>query len=233
VASLRRNNMALTLDLSLAGFGLQNLSLAVPGPTPPESPSNPVSTARPRGDLPMSPTPMHWTAAAAAAAAATDGGALRLAMPGAGQTQPELGLEPEPQSRWEVESNSSQSIVTFGSCPSTAPTLSDLPLTPIPELLHTPTRRTTPIIIDAPNTTTHPLPRPSSRTHAVHFVEQQHLASKLPSPLDNEPILALLAQAENDIGTIKIVRLPRHIAMDRMSLTTSLFSPVSLPHTHP
>jgi hypothetical protein len=45
--------------------------------------------------------------------------------------------------------------------------------------------------------------------------------------------LALLAQAENDIGTIKNVRLPRHIAMDRMSLTTSLFSPVSLPHTHP
>ena len=213
--------MALTLDLSLAGFGLKNLSLAVPGPTPPESPSNPVSTARPRGDLPASPTPMHWTAAAG------------LTMPGASQTQPELGLEPEPQSRWEVESNSSQSIVTFGSCPSTAPTLSDLPLTPIPELLHTPTRRTTPIIIDAPNTTTHPLPRPSSRTHAVHFVEQQHLASKLPSPLDNEPILALLAQAENDIGTIKIVRLPRHIAMDRMSLTTSLFSPVSLPHTHP
>ncbi len=223
--------MALTLDLSLAGFGLQNLSLAVPGPTLPESPSNPVSTARPRGDLPMSPTPMHWTAAAAAAA--TDGGALRLAMPGAGQTQPELGLEPEPQSRWEVETNSSQSIITFGSCPSTAPTLSDLPLTPIPELLHTPTRRTTPIIIDAPNTTTHPLLRPSSRTHAVHFVEQQHLASELPSPLDNEPILALLAQAENDIGTIKNVRLPRHIAMDRMSLTTSLFSPVSLPHTHP
>ncbi len=116
MASLRRNNMALTLDLSLAGFGLQNLSLAVPGPTLPESPSNPVSTARPRGDLPMSPTPMHWTAAAAAAA--TDGGALRLAMPGAGQTQPELGLEPEPQSRWEVETNSSQSIITFGSCPS-------------------------------------------------------------------------------------------------------------------
>jgi len=91
--------------------------------------------------------------------------------------------------RWEAETNSSQSIVTFGSCPSTAPPLSDLPLTPIPELLHTPTplkRTTTPIAGPSPIKTA--------------------LASTIPSPLDREPILAQLAQGENDIGIIKNVR---------------------------
>jgi hypothetical protein len=36
--------------------------------------------------------------------------------------------------------------------------------------------------------------------------KQQYLASNIPSPLDSEPILAQLAQGENDIGTIKNVR---------------------------
>ncbi|KAI0253699.1 hypothetical protein BJV78DRAFT_1191352 [Lactifluus subvellereus] len=91
--------------------------------------------------------------------------------------------------RWEVKSNSSQSVVTLGSCPSTAPPLSDLPLTPIPELLHTPTSVARPSL-------------PSSRASAQP-AEQQHLLALLPSPLDSGPILAQLAVGEKDTSTIR------------------------------
>ena len=129
------------------GLQQEHASSSVPGPTPPQLPSNPAPAAHPRDDLPMSP--VHWTTTAA------DGGTLGLAMPCASQTQPKLELEPEPQSHWEVETNSSLSTMMFGSRPSTAPALSNLLLMPIPKLLHTPTKRTMSIIIDAPNTTTH------------------------------------------------------------------------------
>jgi hypothetical protein len=99
--------------------------------------------------------------------------------------------------RWEVKSNSSQSVASFGSCPSTAPPLSDLPLTPIPELLHTPTKRRTRISAGAPTTS----PSPAQPAEL-----QQHL-SVLPSPLDSGPILDQLAQGEKDISTIQNVRV--------------------------
>jgi len=118
--------------------------------------------------------------------------------------------EPDPSDRekldrWEAETNSSQSIMTFGSCPSTAPPLSDLPLTPIPELLHTPTppKKTTPVSNILPRA--HP-PHHITNAHSVEQ-QQQHLTSnKIPSPLDSGPILAQLAQGENEIGSIKNVR---------------------------
>ena len=183
VANLKRDRMALKLDLSLDGLGFQNLSLSVPDPRPQASPSHLVTVPH---DDPQVP-PMRWTPVAA------DDEALAEQVPDP--------IEPEPQSGWEVESNSSQSIMTFGSCPSTAPPLSDLPLTPIPELLHTPTKLSMSF-----TGTPHMAPvHPSSRTHVV---DQQHLASKLPTPLDNEPILAQLAQGENDIGSIRNVRRP-------------------------
>jgi hypothetical protein len=171
--------MALKLDLSLDldGLGLKNLSLSVPDPR------------SPGGSPPSHTTP-----------------------------DPADHVQDE---RWETETNSSQSIVTFGSCPSIAPPLSDLPLTPIPELLHTPTplnRTTMPIagrspIKTAPVSNIHP----RAYTHATAYAhsgkqqqqkqqQQKHLASTIPSPLDREPILAQLAQGENDIGIIKNVR---------------------------
>jgi len=91
--------------------------------------------------------------------------------------------------------------MTFGSCPSTAPPLSDLPLTPIPELLHTPTRRTMSITSTLAHNTTPA--HPSSRKQAAYSAKKRPPASRLPSLLDNELILAQLAQGENDIGTIK------------------------------
>lgn len=185
VAKLRRDRMALKLDLSLDGLGLQNLSLSAPDPRPPASPSH-LATA-PCNDTQV--PPMRWTPIVS--------------------DDDEQGpdpIEPKPQGGWEVESNSSQSIMTFGSCPSTAPPLSDLPLTPIPELLHTPTRRTMSITSTlAPNTTP---AHPSSHKQAAYSARRQHLASRLPSLLDNEPVLAQLAQGENDIDTIKYVRVP-------------------------
>ena len=104
--------------------------------------------------------------------------------------------------RWECKSNSSQSVVTVGSCPSTAPPLSDLPLTPIPELLHTPTKRSTPII-GMPN----PLELPSLHASAQP-AEQRHLLAQLPSPLDSAPILDQLTVGRKDIGTMQSVRAP-------------------------
>jgi hypothetical protein len=124
VANLKRGRMALKLDLSLDGLGLNDLSLSVPDSRSPESP------------------PSHPVA---------DG-----------------PVEPE---RWEAESNCSQSIMTFGSCPSTAPPLSDLPLTPIPELLHTPTppkRMATPNKT-SPVSNNHPHAHPR---HRLHFLRQ-------------------------------------------------------------
>ena len=123
--------------------------------------------------------------------------------------------------RWEAETDCSQSIVTIGSCPSTAPPLSDLPLTPIPELLHTPTPpklTTTPIAGPRPKMTPVSNIYPRAYTHATaypHTVkqqqqQQQHLASRIPSPLDSEPILAQLVQGEIDIGIIKNVRYFTH-----------------------
>ena len=180
VAKLRRDHMALKLDLSLDGLGFQNLSLSTPDPRPPASPSH-LATA-PCNDPQAPPMRRRWT--------------------------PRVSDDDQqgPDPGWEVESNSSQSIMTFGSCPSTAPPLSDLPLTPIPELLHTPTRRTMSITSTlAPNTTP---AHPPSRKQAAYSTKKQHLASRLPSLLDNEPILAQLAQGETDIGTIQYVRIP-------------------------
>jgi hypothetical protein len=172
--------MALQLNLSLDGLGLQNLSLSVP--RPPTAPSAAAATAVPDID------PIE-----------------------AEETEPQGGGD---ERDWDdAESNSSQSIMTFGSSPSTASplNLSDLPLTPIPELLHTPTTYSMPI----PGL---PLPkrRPSSRAAAAGYPyaypvererEQRHSVSELPTPLDNEPILAQLMQGRDDATTIQYVRV--------------------------
>jgi hypothetical protein len=117
---------------------------------------------------------------------------------------PPMAAEPDPAEfdlvargtewRWEVKSNSSQSVASLGSRPSTAPPLSDLPLTPIPELLHTPTTKRRTHFAGAP---TSPAQQPA---------ELQQLAI-LPSPLDSGPILDQLAQGEKDISTIQNVRV--------------------------
>jgi hypothetical protein len=111
---------------------------------------------------------------------------------------------PEDEGSSEVDSSCSRSIESLGSCPSTAPTLSDLPLTPIPELLRTPTRHST-LFADA---ATMPEP-PFSHTPAYPGEKQPHLVSRLPAPLDHGPIVAQLVQGENDIRTIQTVRVLR------------------------
>jgi hypothetical protein len=182
---MRQDKMRLKLDLSLDGFALQNLSLSVPNPAGSPSRPGPASVVWP---IPA----QHGTPAAAAGAAAA---------------------EPDPEEefdivargsewRWEVKSHTSQSVVTLGSCPSTAPSLSDLPLTPIPELLQTPTKRSTPT-----STGCAPISpeRPSLRA-SVQSAASRHLSARLPSPLDSGPILTQLAQGERDIGTINNVR---------------------------
>jgi hypothetical protein len=187
--------MALKLDLSLDGLDLQTLSLSMPEPGPSGSPSRPDMSSY---DFPR--PPMRWTTTSAAILADS------------GRLDPVNTNQPEPQSGWDTETNSSQSIMSFGSCPSTAPPLSDLPLTPIPELLHTPTKRTMQVNVNAPGaspnmaTPAHSIPR----TDAARSVDrqQQHLASKLPSPLDNEPIVVQLAQGESDVGVIRNVCFP-------------------------
>ncbi|KAF8267487.1 hypothetical protein EI94DRAFT_1730452 [Lactarius quietus] len=95
---------------------------------------------------------------------------------------------------WEASSESSQSVVSVGSSPSTAPPLSDLPLTPIPELLHTPTGHTMP--------GTGVPERPSPRASAF-LSERRHPQSKIPGPLDSGTILEELAQGEGNVGTIR------------------------------
>ena len=93
--------------------------------------------------------------------------------------------------RWEASSESSQSVVSVGSSPSTAPPLSDLPLTPIPELLHTPTGHSG---------------VPSPRASAF-LSERRHPQSRIPGPLDSSPILEELAQGERNGNTIRSVRI--------------------------
>ena len=89
--------MALKLaDLSLDGLSFQNLSLSAPYPQPPASLSHLVTIPC---DDPQVP-PMRWTPIAA------DHDALAEQGPDP--------IEPEPQGGWEVESNSLQSIMTFG-----------------------------------------------------------------------------------------------------------------------
>ena len=155
--------MALTLDLSLDGLGLQNLSLTVP----PHFSSNQATAPDLRQE--------------------------------SAQLWEPLVLE-ERADRWEAASDSSQSVVTVGSCPSTAPPLSDLPLTPIPELLHTPTRHSM-------SATGAGVPeRPSPRAFAF-LSERQHPQSKLPGPLDSGPILEELAYGEGNVLTIRSVRI--------------------------
>lgn len=158
VANLQQDRMALTLDLSLDGLGLHNLSLSVPSHF--SMSSNQVTATDIRQE--------SWG----------------------------LPVAAERADHWEVASESSQSVVTFGSCPSTAPPLSDLPLTPIPELLHTPTNHSMP-------TTGAGVPeRPSSRTSAF-LSERQHPRSKLPGPLDSGPILEQLAHGESNVSAIR------------------------------
>jgi hypothetical protein len=121
--------------------------------------------------------------------------------------------------RWEVKSNSSQSVASLGSCPSTAPTLSDLPLTPIPELLRTPTKRKT-RIAGAP--TTSPPAQPADFLHL----------STLPSPLDSGPILDQLTQGEKDISTIQNVRCSDTRSSENTPLIADPFSfPLRNEHT--
>ena len=119
--------------------------------------------------------------------------------------RPSTRLWPESESSSEVDNSScSQSIVSLGSCPSTAPTLSDLPLTPIPELLCTPTKHNTPFIADAATMTEPPF------SHAPAYPnekQRRNLVSRLPAPLDHGPIVAQLVQGENDVGAIQTVRL--------------------------
>ena len=102
---------------------------------------------------------------------------------------------------WDASSQSS--VMSVGSSPSTAPPLTDLPLTPIPELLHTPTGYSMP--------GTGP-ERPSPRASAF-LSERRHPQSKIPGPLDSSPILEDLAQGERNVGTIRGVRISLHFAL--------------------
>jgi len=103
----------------------------------------------------------------------------------------------------EIDSCSSHSIVSLGSCPSTAPTLSDLPLTPIPELLRTPTKHATPFTDAA----TLPEPPFSYTTAYPSLEKQRNLVSRLPAPLDNGPIIGQLIQGQSDVETTQTVRV--------------------------
>ncbi len=110
---------------------------------------------------------------------------------------------PEIEGNSEIDSCSSQSIVSLGSWPSTAPTLSDIPLTPIPELLRTPTKHTTPLT----DAVTMPEPLFSHTTAYPSHEKQRHLVSRLPAPVDNEPIIEQLIHAQNDVDSIQAVRV--------------------------
>ncbi|KAH8994613.1 hypothetical protein EDB92DRAFT_2102576 [Lactarius akahatsu] len=159
VANIHQDRMALTLDLTLDGLGMHNLSLSVP----PRVPSNQAPTPEVR------------------------------------QASPRLWEQPvavERADHWEAASESSHSVGTIGSSPSTAPPLSDLPLTPIPELLHTPTGHGMPITgAGAPE-------RPSPHTSAF-LSDRQHPQSKLPGPLDSSPIIEQLAHGESHVSMIR------------------------------
>ena len=107
------------------------------------------------------------------------------------QQSAQLWEPPMVVDRWEASSESSQSVVSVGSSPSTAPPLSDLPLTPIPELLHTPTGHSG---------------VPSPRASAF-LTERRHPQSRIPGPLDSSPILEELAQGERNGSAIRGVRI--------------------------
>jgi hypothetical protein len=125
----------------------------------------------------------------------------QMAAPEAQQQEPaqlwDPRVEEERADLWETSSQSSQSVVSVGSSPSIAPPLSDLPLTPIPELLHTPTSHSMPGA-GGPE-------RPSPRASAF-LSERRHPQSKIPGPLDSSPILEELSQGERNVGTIRGVR---------------------------
>jgi len=53
----------------------------------------------------------------------------------------------------------------------------------------------------APNTTP---AHPASRKQAAYSAKKQHLMSRLPSLLNNEHILAQLAQGGSDVGTLNM-----------------------------
>ncbi|KAH8984183.1 hypothetical protein EDB86DRAFT_3084735 [Lactarius hatsudake] len=160
IANIHQDRMALTLDLTLDGLGMHNLSLSVP-PRVPSSNQAPTPEVR--------------------------------------QESARLWEQPVAVERayhWEVASESSHSVGTIGSSPSTAPPLSDLPLTPIPELLHTPTGHGMPITgAGAPE-------RPSPHTSAF-LSDRRHPQSKLPGPLDSSPIVELLAHGESHVSMIR------------------------------
>jgi hypothetical protein len=132
---------------------------------------------------------------------------------------------PEPEARSEIDNFSTQSIVSLGSCPSTAPTLSDLPLTPIPELLRTPTKHTTPFTDAA----TLPEPPFSHMTVYPSHEKRRHLGSGLPTPLDNGPIIGQLIRGQNDVNTIQAVRVLQRRKVHIADWSTS-FSPTPSPH---
>ena len=157
--------MALTLDLSLDGLGMHNLSVSVP-------PHFPLSSGH-------------------VAAPEVQRGSTQLSEPPVAE---------ERVDQWEAASDSSQSVVSIGSCPSTAPPLSDLPLTPIPELLHTPTRYS--MSATGAGVPDHPSPRAFAL-----LSERQHPQSKLPGPLDSGPVLEGLAYGGGNVLTIRSVRI--------------------------
>ncbi|KAH9174396.1 hypothetical protein EDB89DRAFT_569248 [Lactarius sanguifluus] len=174
VANLHQDRMALTLDLTLDGLGMHNLSLSVPPRVPS---SNQVPTPEVRQE-----SPRLW----------------------------EQPMAVERAYHWEVASESSRSVGTIGSGPSTAPPLSDLPLTPIPELLHTPTGHGMPITgAGAPE-------RPSPHTSAF-LSDRRHPQSKLPGPLDSSPIIELLAHGESHVSMIRSAM--RQIAREWQNIT--------------
>ncbi|KAI9441811.1 hypothetical protein H4582DRAFT_1413981 [Lactarius indigo] len=160
VANIHQDRMALTLDLSLEGLGMHNLSLSVP-------PRIPSSNRAPTPEVRQESTRL-W--------------------------EPPVAMERADY--WEVASESSHSVGTIGSSPSIAPPLSDLPLTPIPELLQTPTGHSMP-------TTGAGVPeRPSPRATAF-LSERRHPQSKLPGPLDSAPIIEQLAHGETHVSIIR------------------------------
>ncbi|KAH9058241.1 hypothetical protein EDB87DRAFT_1627311 [Lactarius vividus] len=157
VANIYQDRMALTLDLSLEGLGMHNLSLSVP-------PNFPLSSDQaPTPEVRQEPTRLR-----------------------------ESPVAVERVDHWEIASSSH----SVGSGPSTAPPLSDFPLTPIPELLHTPTGRSMPTTdAGAPE-------RPSPHTSAF-LSDRRHPQSKLPGPLDSSPIIEQLAHGETHVSMIR------------------------------
>jgi len=79
--------------------------------------------------------------------------------------------------------------------------LSDLPLTPIPELLHTPTNPSMPI-------TGPGFPELPSPGASALLSEQRHPRSDLPSPLESNPILEQLRHSEENVSLIRSIRIP-------------------------